>query len=154
MLLKDQRLGTFDGQRHDRHLKHFRSADNTHLLQSAARIRRQVAEHAIGACNRHADQNSLIRKEANKKTRHLPLRTLFDRSPDVLTAVRPCWAMSPLDVAQTLPPHPLFDPGDIRRGQPGIAVRRHLSTDAGPTDHGCGRLPTTAANDLLRRQRQ
>ena len=109
ILATDQRLGTFDSQRHDRHLRHFRSADNTHLRKSAARIRRQVAEHAIDACNRHADQNSLIRREANKKTRHLPLRTLFDRAPDVLTAVRPCWAMSPLDVAQTLPPRPVFD---------------------------------------------
>ena len=109
ILSTDQRLGTFDGQRHDRHLEHFRSADDTHLRQSPARIRRQVAEHAIGACNSHADQNSLIRREANKKTRHLPLRTLFERAPDVLTAIRPCWAMSPLDVAQTLPPRPLFD---------------------------------------------
>ena len=109
MLSTDQRLGTFDGQRHDRHLKHFRSADNTHLRQSAARIRRQVAEHAIGACNRYDEQNKLIRRESNKKTRHVPLRTLFERAPNVLTAIRPCWAMSPLDVAQTLPPHPLFD---------------------------------------------
>ncbi|MDE2753525.1 MAG: AAA domain-containing protein [Gemmatimonadota bacterium] len=109
MLITDRRLGTFDGQRHDRHLERFRSADNTHLHQSPARIRRQVAEHAIDACNSHANQNSLIRREANKKTRHVPLRTLFERAPDVLTAVRPCWAMSPLDVAQTLPPRPLFD---------------------------------------------
>ena len=109
ILSADRRLGTFDGQRHDRYLKHFRTADNTHLRQSPARIRRQVAEHAIGACNSHADQNSLIRREANKKTRHVPLRTLFERAPDVLTSVRPCWAMSPLDVAQTLPPRPLFD---------------------------------------------
>ncbi len=109
ILSTDRRLGTFDSQRHVRHLESFRSADSMHLCQSPARIRRQVAEHAISACNSHPDQNKLIRWEANKKTRHLPLRTLFDRAPDVLTAVRPCWAMSPLDVAQTLPPRPLFN---------------------------------------------
>ena len=109
ILSTDRRLGTFDGHRQNRHLANFRSADNTHLRHSPARIRRRVAEHAIGVCNSHADQNSLIRREANKKTRHIPLRTLFEKAPDVLTAVRSCWAMSPLDVAQTLPPRPLFD---------------------------------------------
>lgn len=109
VLLADARLSGFDADRQNRLVEQFRSTDVEHLLSTPARVRRRVAEHAVEVRNSHRDQDSLIRREAAKKTRHLPLRELFERAPDVLTAVRPCWAMSPLDVAQTLPPRPLFD---------------------------------------------
>lgn len=109
VLLEDRFLSAFEGVRQDRFVGEFRTDDRSHLCGSAARVRRRVAEAAVEARNRHPDQSDLVRKEASKKTRHLPLRRLFEIAPDVLTAVRPCWAMSPLDVAQTLPPRPLFD---------------------------------------------
>src|SRR4029450_12643203 len=40
---------------------------------------------------------------------HLPLRRLLDQTNDVLFALKPCWAMSPLMVSQVLPPPRLFD---------------------------------------------
>ena len=109
VLFEDRFLSAFDRVRQDRVAREFRADDTSHLRGSPARVSRRVAESAVEARNRHPDQSDLIRKEASKKTRHLPLRRLFERAPDVLTAVRPCWAMSPLDVAQTLPPRPLFD---------------------------------------------
>ncbi len=109
VLLEDRFLMAFDRGRQDRFVQEFRSDDASHLSGTPARVRRWLAEGAIKVRNSHPDQNDLIRKEASKKTRHLPLRRLFEMAPDVLTAVRPCWAMSPLDVAQTLPPRPLFD---------------------------------------------
>jgi hypothetical protein len=45
----------------------------------------------------------VLAAEARKKSRHLSVRELFTRTPDVLTAVKPCWAMSPLLVSQILP---------------------------------------------------
>ena len=57
-----------------------------------------------------AEQNTLVQKEANKKTRHLTLRRLFADAPDVLLALRPCWMASPLSVSQLLPgDRPYFD---------------------------------------------
>ena len=109
ILLGDPRLAGFAGELQRLTVDDFRTDDSAHLQNSPARVRRRVAERAIDVCNRHPEQNELIRKEAAKRTRHLPLRRLFDRAPDVLVAVRPCWAMSPLDVAQTLPSRPLFD---------------------------------------------
>lgn len=109
VLLADGRLAGFDADRQNRLVEQFRAADEDHLSANPARVRRRVAEHAVEARNNHRDQDQLIRREANKKSRHLPLRELFEKAPEVLTAVRPCWAMSPLDVAQTLPPRPLFD---------------------------------------------
>ena len=51
----------------------------------------------------HPEQSQLITHEAKKKRRHLPTRELFAQAPDVLTALKPCWVMSPLVVAQLLP---------------------------------------------------
>jgi hypothetical protein len=43
----------------------------------------------------------LIRAEAGKMKRHLPLRRVFSQAADLLTAV-PCWMASPLSVSQLL----------------------------------------------------
>ena len=109
MLLGDSRLSGFQGIRQSRYVEQFQQSDRDHLSVTPARVARRVAEHAMAALNQVPEQDSLIRKESNKKTRHLPLRRLFEHAPEALTALRPCWAMSPLDVAQTLPPRPLFD---------------------------------------------
>jgi very-short-patch-repair endonuclease len=39
----------------------------------------------------------------------MPLRRLLDQASDVLFALKPCWAMSPLVVSQVLPASRLFD---------------------------------------------
>ncbi len=109
VLLEDSRLSGFQGSRQSRYVREFQQADTSHLQGNPARVARRIAEHAVTALNHNHGQDQLIRKEARKKTRHLPLRSLFEQAPDALAAVRPCWAMSPLDVAQTLPPRPLFD---------------------------------------------
>jgi very-short-patch-repair endonuclease len=109
VLLKDDRLSGFQGSRQSRYVEEFQHDDALHLESTPARVARRIAEHTVTALNQRPDQDLLIRKEASKKTRHLPLRRLFEQAPDALTALRPCWAMSPLDVAQTLPPRPLFD---------------------------------------------
>ncbi len=46
----------------------------------------------------------LIRHEASKKRRHIPIRQLVERAASALMALKPCWLMSPLSVAQFLPP--------------------------------------------------
>ena len=109
VLLEDRILAAFHQARQDRFVSEFRSDDASHLRGNPARVRRRVAERAVAVRNANPGQDELIRREAAKRTRHLPLRRLFEQAADVLTAVRPCWAMSPLDVAQTLPPRPLFD---------------------------------------------
>ena len=42
-------------------------------------------------------------KEGHKKTKHLPLRQLFDALPALLLQLKPCMLMSPLSVSQFLP---------------------------------------------------
>lgn len=106
---RDPRLANFDGKLQKRRVEEFRHADEEHLDNTAVRVRRAVAEQATHICNQHPEQDQLVRREANKKRRHLTLRRLFDEAPQVLTALRPCWTMSPLVVSQTLPAEPIFD---------------------------------------------
>lgn len=106
---RDPRLANFDGHLLDDRVGQFRTADADHLKSTAMRVRRAVAEQATAVCDRAPDEDALVRKEANKKSRHLTLRRLFDEAPEVLTALRPCWTMSPLVVSQTLPARPIFD---------------------------------------------
>ncbi len=52
----------------------------------------------------------LLEHELNKKQRHLPIRQLMQRAGRALQALQPCFFMSPLSVAQYLPPETLqFD---------------------------------------------
>jgi len=48
-------------------------------------------------------QYGTLARELTKKTRHMPLRKLFEAIPDVLPRLTPCLMMSPLSIAQYLP---------------------------------------------------
>jgi hypothetical protein len=50
-----------------------------------------------------------IRREAEKKTRHIPVRDLLERAGAVAQQLKPCFMMSPLAVSQYLPPSLKFD---------------------------------------------
>ena len=52
----------------------------------------------------------LLRREIAKKMRHIPVRQLLNRIPNLLSRLKPCVLMSPLSVAQYLEPsHAIFD---------------------------------------------
>jgi very-short-patch-repair endonuclease len=46
----------------------------------------------------------LLEHEASKKTRHIPIRQLLHRASGALVALKPCFMMGPMSVAQYLPP--------------------------------------------------
>ncbi|TDC90966.1 DUF4011 domain-containing protein [Saccharopolyspora aridisoli] len=102
-------LRQFTPSQHDRYAAEFQDADRRHRDTAASRIRRKVAVAARQAKDNFPEQTRELRKEASKKTRHMPLRKLVEQAPDVLLSLRPCWAMSPLVVSQTLPAAQLFD---------------------------------------------
>src|SRR6185295_7315111 len=95
---------------HEKVVTEFRTLDCERLNLAAARVGRAHAEHVIDAMNRYPEADTLIRREINKKARHLPMRTLLARAGDVLTALCPCWMASPLSVSQLLAgDHRYFD---------------------------------------------
>ena len=103
MLFRNPNLAGFTGAAHNHRQQEFIGLDKQHLDTAPQRIKRAVAEAAIEAMNAHPGERALVAKEAAKSTRHLPVRRLFNCAPHVLTALRPCWTMSPLLVAELIP---------------------------------------------------
>ena len=99
----DPRVAGFTGALHGRRQEEFIELDRQHLEVAPARIRRAAAEAAVGVMDAHPEEANLVEREAAKRSRHLPIRRLFQQAPHVLSAIRPCWAMSPLLVAELIP---------------------------------------------------
>jgi very-short-patch-repair endonuclease len=102
VLATDSALASFNGRTHEQLINEFIQLDRERVRLAADRVRRVHGERAIEAMNRYFDQANLVRAEASKKSRHIPLRDLFARAPDVLTRIAPCWVASPLSVSQLL----------------------------------------------------
>lgn len=102
-------LNSFASIDQNQTVQRFIAGDKAHLETASQRIMRSVAENAVAVRNAFPEQGNLIEREANKKTRHRSLRQLQTEAGDVLKALRPCWMMSPLMVAQALPAERIFD---------------------------------------------
>ncbi len=102
---------TFDGAGRHQSVDEFCKVDHEHIERAPDRVRRAWAEAAVAAQDTHPGQAQLIKREAGKKRRLMSTRDLFAKAPDVLTALKPCWAMSPLLAPQLLPldDRPPFD---------------------------------------------
>ncbi len=107
--LESQALRDFVAKNHTRAVMEFGAADVKLRDAAPRRIRREVARRLTEACDLHPEQSQAVRKQAARKTGHMPLRRLVETASDVLLAIRPCWAMSPLLVSKTLPADCLFD---------------------------------------------
>lgn len=87
----------------------FAELDKKLLTSHSQRIAAQIAKQHIpeGDCVGKVStftEKCLIQHELNKKRRHIPIRQLVRRSTKALQALKPCFMMSPLSVAQYLPP--------------------------------------------------
>jgi hypothetical protein len=109
MRVLDPRYAADRGEALDEIAGDFRVHDIEHLTVNRARVRRAWAQNLVEAGDRHPLQARVIRKQAALRRGHLPLRRLLDQASDVLFAIKPCWAMSPLMVSQVLPVARLFD---------------------------------------------
>ncbi len=107
--VRDPRYAAEHGRALDEIASDFRDRDVEYLTANRRRVRSAWAERLREAQDRHPLQARVIRKQAALRRGHLPLRRLLDQTSDVLFALKPCWAMSPLMVSQVLPPARLFD---------------------------------------------
>lgn len=102
-------LREFAPDNHTRQVREYREDDAYHRDTAAPRVRSERARRVRQIRDEHPGETRLLREQANKRARHLPLRSLVQKAPHVLLALRPCWAMSPLVVSRTLPAEKLFD---------------------------------------------
>ncbi|MEU4164218.1 AAA domain-containing protein, partial [Actinoplanes sp. NPDC026670] len=102
----DSRLRPWRAEDRDRLVAEFRQADEKLALAAA----REIAA-AVEAQRPPADSTGagLLRREAMKAERQLPVRDLIAHARDAVLALRPCVLASPLTVSQSLPPDIDFD---------------------------------------------
>ena len=105
----DERLAGITPAQLERWAEEFLSADQEHLHVNAARVQRAAAEKMAAALNAHRGQEAEIKRQVRRKRGFMSVRGLFTVAPDVMTAIKPCWAMSPLMVSQMLPNQQIFD---------------------------------------------
>ena len=105
----DSDYGAHDGEFLRRVASEYIEADHAHLAGAVDRVRAVVGRRLREVLDDHPEQEALVRAEAGKSRRHRPLRELLPRAGETLTAIKPCWAMSPLVVASILPAGRWFD---------------------------------------------
>lgn len=105
VFLEDHRLGTFTGINHERLINEFREIDRKLISYTPERV--------INSCDSRKPQDyiksqdteiGILKREAAKKRKHMPVRHLFKKIPDLLLKLKPCLLMSPLSVSQYLHP--------------------------------------------------
>ena len=93
----DDVLRAFVSAEHEKRINDFRALDErfTELTRAHVRARLCASLHNLNEVPK-ASEWGLLRREMEKKRRHLPLRELIGNIPTALTSLTPCLLMSPL----------------------------------------------------------
>ena len=99
----------FDGRSHEQVLDRFRRFDRTRI--DLARVEVALKHHeGLPLTSGALGEVGLIRRELQKKRRHMPLRQLMKQAGNAIQAIKPVFMMSPMSIAQYLEPGTLeFD---------------------------------------------
>lgn len=98
-------IRNFVSAEHEKRIRDFRELDERFTTLTRDWLRaRLCADLPDPESVDRASEWGTLRHEISKKSRHLPLRELMSRAPTVLTKLTPCLLMSPLSIAQYLPP--------------------------------------------------
>ena len=103
-LAQDLRGGAFQ-----RWVDEFRALDHRLVGTGADRVIRRREQSRTTHLATPGSEIDLLRREARKKRRHLPVRVLLSRIPNLLSELKPCLMMSPLTVSHFLSPTHTFD---------------------------------------------
>jgi hypothetical protein len=99
-------LREFRGQDHEQLIGDFQELDRRFIRLTAGRVIQRANElKPQGVFVQAPDSEiTVLQREAAKKRRHMPIRQLFDRMPNLLGRLKPCLMMSPISVSQFLIP--------------------------------------------------
>ena len=101
----EPRLRRFIGEKHEAEIRRFREADARYLSLSRELVFARLAERVAQV---RADSKNcgpalgLLRRECEKRARQKPVRQLLEQIRPLVPALKPCFLMSPLSVAQYL----------------------------------------------------
>ena len=103
---EDPILRKFRGKDHDQLIRDFRRLDQRFIQFTPHRVIENVnKQKPQGVFVQSPDSEiTILMREAAKKRRHMPLRDLFERIPNLIRLLKPCLMMSPISVSQFLIP--------------------------------------------------
>ncbi|MCC5878077.1 MAG: DUF4011 domain-containing protein [Candidatus Sumerlaeia bacterium] len=94
-------LARFRQDEHQRLIDEFRELDRRILHLGPHRVI-DIRGHEPPSGGAPGGEVAILRQEAAKKRRHMPLRKLFENLPTLIQRLKPCLLMSPLSVSQFL----------------------------------------------------
>jgi superfamily II DNA or RNA helicase/very-short-patch-repair endonuclease len=97
-------LGTFNADKLELYIEDFRELDQKQQKLAQKEIQHKVTSRQPSTNLEHSfsSEQTLLRREIEKESRHKPLRELFDEAGTFISRMTPCFMMSPLSVAQHL----------------------------------------------------
>jgi very-short-patch-repair endonuclease len=101
--LEEPGLREFDGRQQSRLVEDFRRLDVSRIKLARAEVR-SVHYEGIPKGGGTAGEVGLIRREVEKRRRHLPIRQLMAKAGIAVQKIKPVFMMSPMSVAQFLRP--------------------------------------------------
>lgn len=100
-------LCRFTGASHEERIRRFAALDDRYLSLSRkmvfARLAARLPSRRSGPCP-EGTELGILKRECAKKARQKPVRLLLEQTPVLTPLLKPCFLMSPLSVAQYLPP--------------------------------------------------
>lgn len=106
-------IRNFNATTHSNLIDRFRQLDKAIINQTRYVVGEKLKSNAPSSSSRVSAQSEMgiLRREIQKKRRHLPTRRLIEAMPNLLPRLKPCFLMSPLSIAQyldaSLPPFDL-----------------------------------------------
>ncbi|HOZ58535.1 MAG TPA: DUF3320 domain-containing protein [Nakamurella multipartita] len=104
---RDERLHRYQAAERDALVTQYRELDRRIVNQANTLVAARCGERRPRSLTGRPAQ--IITREANKKTRHKPIRQLLDEVGSLVTELKPCFMMSPLTVSMFLTPEMRFD---------------------------------------------
>ena len=104
---RDQRLHRYQAAERDALVAQYRDLDRRMVNQANTLVAATCGERRPRSLTGRPAQ--VIIREANKKSRHKPIRQLLDEVGSLVTELKPCFMMSPLTVSTFLTPEMRFD---------------------------------------------
>jgi len=95
-------ISRFERASHEEVIAKFKKLDQVNLYYNRARV---ALKHWEGLPKGNAGgQVNILKTEFNKKARHMPIRKLVEDAGKAMQAIKPVWMMSPMSIANFLPP--------------------------------------------------
>ncbi|KZX17544.1 RecBCD enzyme subunit RecD [Methanobrevibacter cuticularis] len=102
---ENEALATFVGELHENRITDFKDLDSKIIELNRKRIFNKLNEK-IPNINTATDDEEIkvLKGELTRKSGHLPVRKLLEKSGGIIKQIKPCFMMSPLSIAQYLDP--------------------------------------------------